>query len=78
MNRDSTIIQVALFLIVIAILGVAILKQQNDNDTPSTTKDTIVPIQEAGGNEDDTISTGKIEQRTGSAAIKTGGVSTSG
>ncbi len=51
MNRDSTIIQVALFLIVIAILGVAILKQQTAD--PDDKKDTITPVKEAEMDDDD-------------------------
>lgn len=51
MNRDSTIIQVALFLIVIAVLGVAILKQQTTN--PDDKKDTITPVKEAEMDDDD-------------------------
>ncbi len=51
MNRDSTIIQVALFLIVIAILGVAILKQQTAD--PKDKKDTITPVKEAEMDDDD-------------------------
>ena len=38
MNRDATVVQVAIFLIVIAIIGVAILKQQNKNPAGITTE----------------------------------------
>jgi len=48
MNRDATIVQVALFLIVIAIVGVVILKQQNKNTAQitSNTPPHITPVLE--------------------------------
>jgi len=51
MNRDSTIIQVALFLIVIAILGVAILKQQTSDSYED--REIITPVKEAEIEDDD-------------------------
>ena len=47
MNRDATIVQVAILLIIIAIVGVAVLKQQKKNweGTASTTQ--IAVVQEA-------------------------------
>ena len=54
MNRDATVVQVAIFLIVIAIIGVAILKQQNKNPAQitSNTPQHITPILE--GEEEET------------------------
>jgi hypothetical protein len=48
-NRDATIVQVALFLIIIAVLGVAILKQQQKGNQAELTAHnaTLVPVQVA-------------------------------
>lgn len=70
MNRDSTIVQVAILLIIIAIVGVAILKNQNKNPE-ATTQQHITPVQAGGWSERDqenntkTTSTGD-ESNTGS------------
>ncbi len=63
MNRDSTIIQVALFLIVIAILGVAILRQPNPKEAERGDDEQIVPIQEGEAPADDDGSTTNGQQQ---------------
>lgn len=44
MNRDTTIVQVAILLIAIAILGTAIYNQQNKTKTKDTTKPIITQV----------------------------------
>lgn len=47
MNRDATIVQAAILLIIIAIVGVAILKQQSQQDENDAPTIPVVAIQEA-------------------------------
>ena len=68
MNRDSTIVQVAMLLIVIAIVGVAVLKQ-NKKTALHPTQQYIAPIQESGAFEN-TFSTGKNNKNTETDVVK--------
>jgi len=74
MNRDSTVVQVAIFLIIIAIIGIAILKQQNKNiETITTeTQQHITPILEGEeGNQTNKEINTEIENTNTSGSTET-------